>query len=163
MDPRTRTHRRLHLVPGTPGRSPGNAGRPPGEPVPAEPPYAQSPYAQSPFAEPPLTESPSTQQPPSAGTGAADLPATDPAATASAPSRPQPGSPAEPSWSAADPLTDHHAAGCTDAGLVAEIRACEASRHRLLHDQLILLTEARRRGIRLPAGPSSELTGGTPT
>lgn len=51
-------------------------------------------------------------------------------------------------------LTDERAAACSDSGLIAAIRECEAMRHRFLHDQLVLLTEARRRGLRPSGGPT---------
>ncbi|GAB2657475.1 hypothetical protein GCM10027271_15110 [Saccharopolyspora gloriosae] len=50
-------------------------------------------------------------------------------------------------------VTDEHAAAYSDPGLIAAIRECEAMRHRLLHDQLALLTEARRRGLPTCGGP----------
>ncbi|GAA3365284.1 hypothetical protein [Saccharopolyspora gregorii] len=111
MDPRHRTHRRLHLVPAAAGPAAGGTGPPT-----------------------------STGAAPDPGSGGGERPPSAP-----------------------EPLTDDRVAECTDAGLVAEIRACEALRHRLLHDQLTLLTEARRRGLRLPAGPSPARSGGAPT
>ena len=82
--------------------------------------------------------------------------------------------PAEGAEPAPDPapeaITDARAAACSDAGLVAAIREREVLRHRFLHDQLTLLTEARRRGLPLPgrlrpapAGPGCDDPRGTPT
>lgn len=51
------------------------------------------------------------------------------------------------------PLPDEQLGDCSDSALVAAIRQCEAIRHRVLNDQLLLLTEAGRRGLCLAPGP----------
>ncbi len=66
---------------------------------------------------------------------------------------PPPSHPPGPAPPESHAYTDARAAACSDAGLIAAIRECESLRHRFLHDQLVLLTEARRRGLRPSGGP----------